>query len=48
MAAFQHGFTALHYASLNGHIKAVKMLIDNGAQVTIPSKVKNYMFVYLY
>ena len=38
----QHGFTALHYASLNGHFKAAEMVIDHGAQVTAATKVLIY------
>ena len=37
--SIQIGFTPLHYASWNGHTDIVKLLIDHGAHIDVPTKV---------
>ena len=36
-----HKFTPLHFAVMRGHIKIVKMLLDNGANVELKDNFKN-------
>ena len=39
LLSFQIGFTPLHWASRNGHLDVVELLIEKDAQIVIPSKV---------
>ena len=37
--SFQEGWTALIWASCNGHVECVKVLLANGAEVNMHNKV---------
>ena len=39
MVIIQNGVTALHYASQEGHVTIVKLLLEKGADVNICDKV---------
>ena len=36
----QIGYTALHYASQNGHITVVKLLIEHNVHIDVPANVR--------
>ena len=37
------GYTPLHWASRNGHLDVVKLLIEKDAQIDISSKVQEWV-----
>ena len=39
----QIGFTPLHWASQNGHLDVVELLIEKDAQVDVPTKVQGWV-----
>ena len=39
LCLFQIGFTPLHWASWNGHLDVVKLLIKRNAEIDVPAKV---------
>ena len=39
----QIGFTPLHWASQNGHLDVVKLLIERNAQIDVPAKVDEWV-----
>ena len=43
----KNGWTALHYASQNGSVSAVSVLIEGGATVNIQTKVYYYSSILL-
>ena len=43
MFLLQAGGTPLHYASLKGSATLVKLLLENGASVNFPNKVRKYV-----
>ncbi len=38
---YQRGWTALHYAAFNGHLEIATLLINNGCDIDITSKVSH-------
>ena len=36
------GVTSLHYASQNGHLDVVELLIERDAQIDVPAKVEEW------
>ena len=51
MLLLQNGWTALHYASAEGHVEVVKFLIDNQGGISATDIVSDYvvaMFIIVY
>ena len=40
---YQDGFTALHYAAMNGHIEVARLLLDGRADVNSKDEVSDMM-----
>ena len=40
---YQDGFTALHFAALNGHAEVMRLLLDGGTDVNSTESVVNDM-----